>query len=1080
MPRTILSLAKTTRPTLSMVLNRERIFKKLDNKKDAKAVWITGPPGSGKTTLIASYLSAQNSTSLWYQFDSDDADIATFFYYLRRTALKHSEESKSNIPNLPAEKQDYFNYGCRLFRAIFSRYNDPLMIVFDNYDSLPQHSDLHKILANAINEVPKNSKVVFVSRLDPFPAFARAIVNKSLYIINSDDLKLDEQEYNQLAKLRKVKISDEDLKYAYELSDGWVTGFILTLEYSRQSMDYSSDIFRKSKSILFNYLADEVFSNFDNITQNFLLTVCWTRRLSIKMAKAISNEPKAHHLLSNLACNNYFVTERDDTNYCEYIIHPLMRDFLQSQARKSFTESKISEILKNTAEILINEEQPEEAVELMVANHSWDRLESIISQHAPLLIQQGRTSLLTKWLEELPYDRLYDNGWLLYWFGKSRRTESPREARNYFESAFRCFENNSANEIKGKILSCCGIIESIILETDDYRLLDNWISIYTRLISDNTEFSKLSDSKYVDVIVLILITLVIRNQNKCDLTGWFQRADQAIHQIPHTNNRYQYELLLIMAYTLTGNFERSGDLLAAQQKNNALNNDNPDFSCKYFLFSSLNEFLRGDCQAAEKSAAASLIYAQEYSLHNLLPYIYACHCGSAISQGNLERANEWLSKLSFIASTSQRLIRFLNHYLHSWYALVNEDTIKAYHEQRQAQTCAAELGITLLEVLSNTALAQLLFLCRDTRAGTAQLRRVHSMARDIQNPLLEFMTLLIYAEVAMNEGRISSGINALRYALGLGRTNGYYHIPWWHPQQLADICVIALRNKIETEYVRDLIIHRNLQFCNPPIDIQEWPWPLRLSTLGEFEIKHRNEEKPADIKRQGRPLQLLKVLLALGSREVPADDIAEILWPHVDSDYSNKSLTINLHRLRRILGNEDIILLRNNCISLNSDFVWLDIWALEYIVNQIKTFKNESKQNYNTSELDNYAERLLYIYQGPFLKGDNEKSCFVTSREHYRKNFLIGLEMLADIAEVKKDYSRIITLYESGIDRDPAAELLYHQLIILYRNQNKVKDAIEVYERCRTAMVNTPQEKPSNEIIAIYNSLPNVSEFEGN
>jgi ATP/maltotriose-dependent transcriptional regulator MalT len=59
-------LAKITRPRLPRVLERERLFRLLDGCRDHPVIWVTGPAGAGKTTLIASYLDSRKFPCLWY------------------------------------------------------------------------------------------------------------------------------------------------------------------------------------------------------------------------------------------------------------------------------------------------------------------------------------------------------------------------------------------------------------------------------------------------------------------------------------------------------------------------------------------------------------------------------------------------------------------------------------------------------------------------------------------------------------------------------------------------------------------------------------------------------------------------------------------------------------------------------------------------------------------------------------------------------------------------------------------------------------------------------------------------------
>jgi LuxR family maltose regulon positive regulatory protein len=86
-------LAKIARPRNRQIYRRTGLFRKLDDATETPGIWIYGPPGSGKTTLISSYLQEQNRTCLWYQVDNSDLDIATLFWYLRLAVKNISPRS---------------------------------------------------------------------------------------------------------------------------------------------------------------------------------------------------------------------------------------------------------------------------------------------------------------------------------------------------------------------------------------------------------------------------------------------------------------------------------------------------------------------------------------------------------------------------------------------------------------------------------------------------------------------------------------------------------------------------------------------------------------------------------------------------------------------------------------------------------------------------------------------------------------------------------------------------------------------------------------------------------------------------
>ena len=92
--------AKLSRPRMNGVYPRGRLFDTLSAAGANAAVWIHGPAGSGKTTAVNSYLESRRLPCLWYTLDEGDADIASFFYYLRRAAKAYCRQGADLPPPL--------------------------------------------------------------------------------------------------------------------------------------------------------------------------------------------------------------------------------------------------------------------------------------------------------------------------------------------------------------------------------------------------------------------------------------------------------------------------------------------------------------------------------------------------------------------------------------------------------------------------------------------------------------------------------------------------------------------------------------------------------------------------------------------------------------------------------------------------------------------------------------------------------------------------------------------------------------------------------------------------------------------
>src|SRR5579859_6166189 len=221
MARKAPQLAKLSRPRLHMAVDRERLFDLIDAARDRSIMWVSGPPGAGKTTLIASYAQARRVPFLWYQLDAGDADPATFFYHFREAAPALSTHRKKRLPLLtPDYGSDLLSFGRHCFRELFRNAKPSALIVFDNYQEVPVSSALHAILECAFREIPQDANVVVISRESPPKAFSRPILNGSIATLSWDDLRLTLEEIRQIALARSQQ-DGSVVQALHQISNGW-------------------------------------------------------------------------------------------------------------------------------------------------------------------------------------------------------------------------------------------------------------------------------------------------------------------------------------------------------------------------------------------------------------------------------------------------------------------------------------------------------------------------------------------------------------------------------------------------------------------------------------------------------------------------------------------------------------------------------------------------------------------------------------------------------------------------------------------------------------------------------------------
>lgn len=1065
------SLAKTTRPSLAGIIPRNRLFHRLDEALGSSVIWVTGPPGCGKTTLGASYLEQRKHASLWYQLDEGDADVASFFYYLGLATADHGKRKHAPLPQLTPE---YYAglpaFARRYFQALYQRLGTSFAIVFDGYHEVPAQSVFHEVMRIALGEVPPGGAVVLISRSDPPAAMARLRANRAIAVIGWRELRLTQEESNALVVRRGHQLTQDALVELYGRTQGWAAGLILMLEQAPVYDSLAAPPDLSNPGLVFDYLAGEIFQKTDARTRELLLATAYLPQMTAPMAQRLTENEEAGAILSELYRNNYFVALKQAQPQPVYQYHPLMREFLLARANEAFDKDRRTRLQRLSAEQLLAEGQLPEAIALLREIPDWHGIVAVIESHAGAMLDRGMGETLAQWVNALPKEVQHQNPWTLYWLAVSRVSISPRESRLLYEQAYDLFHAQREPDLKGLLLTCSGAMDAILYELDDFSLLDRWIADTDQLLREHPEL--LSGALEARVTSSLSASMIVRQSHHPHIERWVERAYAASLAQPDPHLRMHVATRVALGIMWAGHYPKAWQVIQGMHAVVAQHDVSPFALGMLKLTEASYYMLTAQTEACLRTVREGLEIERATGAHVMTHQLLAYGAGGALASGDTESAEKLLEESISLPGARGRFDACLHHLFATWLAMLKRDSMKAFQHQRLAVTAAVELGSPHFEALARMAAAHVLYEGGETRNALSHYQKVYEIARVIRNHLLEYTGLMTYAYVGLESGRRPrSGLRALKLALEIGKPRNFVSFLLWRPDMLARLCSHALEAGIERDFAAAIIRAHGLALDASQVALGDWPWPFRVSTFGAFRLLRGGDPLTFAGKAQKRPLDLLKTVIAYGGREVSEERITEALWPRIDGDSAHRSFTTTLHRLRKLLGEDRAIVLSEGKVTLDGRYVWVDTWAFEQVAARIEQELRRPRERVDQEKLAQLCERLIGLYSGAFLGNEPEEPWSLPLRERQRHRFMRAIAEACRYSQQAGQPERAVDLLERALEADTTAEGLYRNLMASYAQLGRNAEAAETYERCRKTLHASLGIEPSAETRALYEKI---------
>lgn len=396
-----ISVPKSDRP----LLRRERLLTTLDSA--SRLLFVNGPAGSGKTSLLISYVSTLERPVIWYTLDSSDADPAVFLRYLTASLATVAPSIHSVLSELIDDRSPEVLIAPAIAQAINTML-PATTLVLDDLHNVEVNGRLAPAIAGVLNALLRycpSLQVVIASRqMLNLDSIITLLARGEARGVNGDALAFTPDEIDELFVQTFGAPEPVERDRLSTTCAGWTTAVALALT-SRAPTTIPAG---NDQAMLYAYLANQVLGQLPPVLNDFLLETAVLDYLTSERCDFLRQRADSAELLAETVRHNVFLTAAGvDT----YRYHPLFREFLLDRLRRQ--PAHYQALVTAAIKLAKHEGRWEWAFDLAAQAQRWREAADVIAAVGQQFRVEGRHATLMYWINQLPQSAMRPELWWL-------------------------------------------------------------------------------------------------------------------------------------------------------------------------------------------------------------------------------------------------------------------------------------------------------------------------------------------------------------------------------------------------------------------------------------------------------------------------------------------------------------------------------------------------------------------------------------------------------------------------------------------------------------------------------------------